>query len=173
MTTYAELNYGIGEAKWNAHKLYEEKTQSVHNEFSIMEEIAETEAEIRKLKDKPERTKSDEQEIEGLADELEELHKQLEANRKFHQEAVLLCDTEYSSTVPQLLAIRLSQEVLDDNTHYLHHYMDKKDIKWNRFQLLGEAAHANGHITVIGMSTGRLYTMLHDNYFEIIPPQEN
>lgn len=98
--------------------------------------------------------------IQDLHDEL-----QLQRNERAELIKVLNAKVNLSDTTLEgsLITLNLTQDAKDDYSYIF----DEKDLKSNMFVYMGEFKHAPHHVMVIGMSSGRIYPMLHSDMFEI------
>lgn len=101
-----------------------------------------------------------EEEMEQFSSELELSTEELEHETSVLNKPVNLSETSLKGSIVKL---KLVESLKDEYKHLF----DEKDLKWNSFAYIGEFSHAPHHVMVCGMTTGRMYCMVHSDLFEI------
>lgn len=70
--------------------------------------------------------------------------------------------------------VRLTKEALHTFKTASHYkdYFSKETLRYNSFFFTGEIAQAAGHVIVLDDKSGKTYSVLHSELFEVTPPQE-
>jgi len=103
---------------------------------------------------------------------IEYLEERIEELKVLHETPVNLSDCVIET---KLATVRFTEDA--KQTTSLNHMGGLRgedaavDLRFNMFQLLGESLNAGGHVTILSMTTGRIYTMIHSDDLEITPTQ--
>ena len=128
--------------------------QNVISEFNVNDMIEQTEQDLEK--------ETDPEEIKELVDDVIRYKEARADYKNNHETPINLSDC----ILPQLTLVRFTNRT----TRSLH-YIDGADFR-NTFILLGDTAQAPGHVTIISQVSMKIYTMIHSEELEVVPPQE-
>ena len=158
-----EENYEkwISEMKYDLTSVVKRQMEAVEWEFDEKDRLEKEKLQLQLPQIERENRESD-AEIQGNIEDYEE---DVEKYKKIHETPICLSEC----VLPQSVLVRFKKDV-KDTRNYINGE-GATDIKYD-FVLLGEVAQASGHVAIISQLSGKVYTMIHVEDLEIVPPQE-